>query len=255
MKALPRLLLCSCLVLGCVLSVCASSGFGGDKEIKLRVVVFGAHPDDPESGCGGLIALLTRAGHEVIVGYATCYRGDRKIGGEPEAVVRRREATAACKLLGAKPHFFDYAHEKLVADQATLEAVSAWLDQVQPDVVVTHWPLDTHPNHHVTSSLVWQCYLRQKKWSLYFFEVMTDQQTLLFRPDLYLDIGSVRDMKHKALACHQSQKPEEVWAVHEAMHRRRGKKCGVAYAEAYTLAGRAENGSTLPLAFLQPRNP
>lgn len=44
---------------------------------KLRVVVFGAHPDDPESGCGGLIALLRKAGHEVVVGYATCYRGDR----------------------------------------------------------------------------------------------------------------------------------------------------------------------------------
>src|SRR5947209_4085870 len=38
---------------------------------NLRVVIFGAHPDDPESGCGGLIALLTKSGHEVIVAYAT----------------------------------------------------------------------------------------------------------------------------------------------------------------------------------------
>jgi LmbE family N-acetylglucosaminyl deacetylase len=92
---------------------------------KLRVVVFGAHPDDPESGCGGLIALLTKGGHEVVVAYATCYRGLRKVGGEPEAAVRRREAAEACRVLGARPHFFDYAHEKLTADAATLQAVAA----------------------------------------------------------------------------------------------------------------------------------
>lgn len=69
---------------------------------KLRVVVLGGHPDDPESGCGGLIAILAQAGHDVRVGYTTCFRGDRKIGGEPEAIVRRREATAACKILLAK---------------------------------------------------------------------------------------------------------------------------------------------------------
>jgi len=51
-----------------------------DLPKKLRVVVFGAHPDDPESGCGGLIALLTQAGHEVVVAYATCYRGEGRHG-------------------------------------------------------------------------------------------------------------------------------------------------------------------------------
>lgn len=249
MKALRGVLLVAGLVLGMGLPGGAAAGPAAGRD-KLRVVVFGAHPDDPESGCGGLIALLTKAGHEVVVAYATCYRDDRKIGGEPEAVVRRREAAAACKLLGAKPHFFDYAHEKLFADRATLEAVGAWLREVQPDVVVTHWPLDTHPNHHVTSSLVWQNYLGQGKWGLYFFEVMTDQQTLNFRPELYLDIGSVRDLKKKALACHQSQKPDAIWDVHEAMHRRRGRECGVAYAEAYILAGGAKGRPRLPLPFL-----
>lgn len=33
---------------------------------RLKVVVFGGHPDDPESGAGGLVAILTRQGHEVI---------------------------------------------------------------------------------------------------------------------------------------------------------------------------------------------
>jgi LmbE family N-acetylglucosaminyl deacetylase len=217
---------------------------------KVRVVVFGAHPDDPESGCGGLIALLTRAGHEVTVAYATCYRGGRKIGAESEARVRRREAEAACKLLGARPHFFDYAHEKLFADRATVQAISAWLREVRPDVVVTHWPLDTHPNHHVTASLVWQAYLQSDAaWGLYFFEVMTNQQTLGFHPGLYLDVGPVMGLKEKALACHRSQHPEGIWRVHEAMGRQRGSECGVTFAEAYLRAEPARGRPTLPLVF------
>src|SRR5579883_2616868 len=72
------------------------------KGKKLRVGIVGAHPDDSESGCGGLLALLTQQGHEVVVGYLTCFRSDRKVGDEPEATVRRREAVAACQILGAK---------------------------------------------------------------------------------------------------------------------------------------------------------
>jgi LmbE family N-acetylglucosaminyl deacetylase len=224
-----------------------------EKNRKLRVVVFGAHPDDPESGCGGLIALLTRAGHEVIVAYATCFRGERKIGGQPEGLVRRREATAACEILGARPHFFDYAHEKLVADDATLDAVAAWLKKVRPGIVVTHWPLDTHPNHHVTSSLVWRCYLRDTTWNLYFFEVMTDQQTKGFRPELYLDIASVREIKKKACFRHESQQPEGFWAVHDKMQRHRGEECGVKYAEAYFLVEPRKGAPLLPVTFLNRR--
>jgi LmbE family N-acetylglucosaminyl deacetylase len=217
---------------------------------KFRVAVVGAHPDDPESGCGGLMALLTREGHKVVADYLTCYRGGRKIGEEPEAAVRQREATAACQILGARPHSFDYAHEKLFADAVTVEAVAAWLKKVQPDVVVTHWPLDTHPNHHVTSSLVWQCYLRDAPWGLYFFEVMTDRQSLGFRPNLYLDIEPVRDLKRRALDSHKSQNPDAIWEAHDFMHRRRGKEAGVNYAEAFVRADTTKERPKLPVTFL-----
>jgi N-acetylglucosamine malate deacetylase 1 len=221
---------------------------------KLRVVVFGAHCDDPESGAGGLIASLSRAGHEVFVGYATSFRGDRKVNGEPEAVVRQREAAAACKVLGGTPKFFPYAHEKLVADAETVKTVSAWLAEVKPDIVVAHWPLDTHPNHHVVGSLVWQCYQRAGGWNLYFFEVMTGQQTLAFQPDLYLDIGPVRDIKRQACFCHQSQHPEGWWAVHEQMHQRRGAECGAKCAEAYLLVEPKPGCPLLPGLANQPKN-
>jgi LmbE family N-acetylglucosaminyl deacetylase/dienelactone hydrolase len=217
---------------------------------RLRIVVFGGHPDDPESGAGGLIATLAGQGHEVLCAYGTAYRGDRRFFGRPEAEVRREEATAACKVLGATPKFFPYAHETLVADEATLEEVSAWLEAVKPDIVVTHWPLDTHPNHHVVSSLVWRCYRRQGGWNLYFFEVMTDQQTIAFEPGLYLDIGPVREIKKRALDEHRSQEPGAIWSAHERMHRRRGAECGVEFGEAYSLVEAKQGCTLLPVKFL-----
>jgi LmbE family N-acetylglucosaminyl deacetylase len=217
---------------------------------RLRVVVFGGHPDDPESGAGGLAALLGRQGHEVILAYGTAFRGGRQFFGRPEGEVRREEATAACKVLGATPKFFPYAHEALTADAEARRAVSEWLDAVKPDIVVTHWPLDTHPNHHTVSSLVWQCYQRKGGWNLYFFEVMTDQQTLAFRPELYLDIAPVLEVKRAALMEHRSQAPESIWEAHDRMHRRRGAECGVARAEAYSLVEPKDGCPKLPVTFL-----
>jgi LmbE family N-acetylglucosaminyl deacetylase len=223
----------------------------GQAARRLRVVVFGAHPDDPESGVGGLAAILSRDGHEVLLAYGTTFRGDRHFFGRPEQDVRCNEASAACKVLGTMPKFFPYAHERLAADHHTLKEVATWLDQVKPDVVLTHWPLDTHPNHNAVSSLVWQCYKRKGGWNLYFFEVMTDQQSIGFRPELYLDIKPVRDLKRQALAQHRSQNPREIWEVHERMHRRRGAECGTEFAEAYTLVEAKEGCPLLPVTFLK----
>lgn len=217
------------------------------EEAPLKVVVFGGHPDDPESGCGGLIATLVAAGHDVHVGYATCFRGDRKINGQPEGDVRRHEAAEACRVLGAHPRFFPYAHQKLVADETTLKDVSEWLNAVKPDAVVTHWPLDMHPNHHVASSLIWQCYQRQGGWHLYFFEVMSGSQTMAFHPDRYLDLAPVLDKKKACLEAHTSQNPAGIWAVHEKMHLARGGECGVDRAEGYLLLEAKSGVRLLPI--------
>jgi N-acetylglucosamine malate deacetylase 1 len=245
--AIRRLPLSIALVAG-ALVLPTAHGFGPQAK-KLTIVVFGGHPDDPESGAGGLIAALTRAGHNVIVAYGTAFRGDRQFFGRPEGGVRRAEASAACQILGATPKFFPYAHEKLTADQETVNAVSAWLGEVKPEIVVTHWPLDTHPNHHAVSSLVWQCYKRQGGWNLYFFEVMTDQQTIAYDPELYLDIGEFRAIKQKALDEHKSQNPASIWQSHEKMHRRRGNECGVTFAEAYSLVEAKDGCPLLPVSF------
>ena len=82
---------------------------------------------------------------------------------------------------------------------------------------------------------------------------MTDRQTQLFRPDLYFDIESVRDLKKKELDRHQSQRPDAIWEAHDAMHRRRGAECGVTYAEGYVQASQRQGRLAIPLSVLSPR--
>ena len=124
---------------------------------KLHVVCVGAHPDDPESGCGGTLARYTQAGHAVTIIYLT--RGEQGIPGKSNqdaAAIRSAEAETACKILGAKPVFagqIDGATE--VNRQRTQEFVALVLAE-QPDVVLTHWPIDTHPDHQAASLLAFR---------------------------------------------------------------------------------------------------
>jgi LmbE family N-acetylglucosaminyl deacetylase len=74
---------------------------------KLKVVVAGGHPDDPETGCGGTMALYSKAGHDVVALYLT--RGEAGILGKTHqeaANIRTAEAGRACEILGARPILF-----------------------------------------------------------------------------------------------------------------------------------------------------
>ena len=98
-------------------------------------------------------------------------------------------------------------------------------------------------------------YKRQGGWNLYFFEVMTGEQTIGFEPELYLRHRSDRDVKKRSLDEHKSQEPEEIWQAHEQMHRRRGAECGVEFAEAYKLVEAKEGCPRLPVKLLNEKEP
>src|ERR1700722_1425387 len=75
-----------------------------DGRRKLRVVVTGGHPGDPEYGCGGTIARYTDQGHEVVLLYLN--RGDpAETPSRPASEVRATEAEQACEILKARPVF------------------------------------------------------------------------------------------------------------------------------------------------------
>src|SRR5579884_1685510 len=85
------------------LAAAASSDAAGR---RLRVVVTGGHPGDPEYGCGGTVARYSDAGHQVMMlylnrGQKTCPESE----GDEGARVRVAEANRACEILGAHPVF------------------------------------------------------------------------------------------------------------------------------------------------------
>jgi LmbE family N-acetylglucosaminyl deacetylase len=203
---------------------------------KLKVVVMGGHPDDPETGCGGLIKLLTRAGHEVKIAYLT--RGEAGIPGTSHgdaAAIRTKEALQACQILGGEAMFLGQIDGDTVVNRSEYEKMFQFLEQEAPDLILTHWPIDTHRDHRACSALAYAAWMRlEKRADLYFYEVLSGHQTQNFVPTDYVDIGPVRAIKHEACFAHKSQKIAENYADdHGKMEEFRGFEGNVKYAEAF----------------------
>jgi LmbE family N-acetylglucosaminyl deacetylase len=215
----------------------------------LKVVCVGAHPDDPESGCGGTLARYAALGHAVTIVYLT--RGERGIEGkslDEAARIRTAESEAACRLLGAKPVFFGQIDGATEVTRAQVESMTRLLATERPDVLLTHWPVDTHMDHQVASMLTIRAWMSRgsEGGALYFFEVDTGSQTEGFFPNTYVDVSDVVEKKKAALFAHVSQDGQGIWREHhEVMTAWRGREMGVAGAEAFVHLSR-DHSSPLP---------
>jgi LmbE family N-acetylglucosaminyl deacetylase len=205
------------------------------QNIKLKVFCVGGHPDDPESGCGGTLAKLSAAGHDVNILYLT--RGEAGIDGKSNteaANIRTKEAEAACRILNAKPHFLGQIDGATVFNAEWIKKMIDFMQNEQPDLVFAHWPIDSHPDHQVAGLLTMQALKAKKKFQLYFYEVCAGAQTVTFHPTDYVDITSTQEIKRKALYCHVSQDPPGIYACgHEIMEKFRGTEAGVKAAEGF----------------------
>lgn len=204
-------------------------------KARLKIVVVGGHPDDPESGCGGAMAMYASLGHDVTALYLT--RGETGIRGKSKdetASIRTREAIKACEILGARPLFAGQVNGSTEVNAARYQEFQELLAAREPELVLVHWPIDSHRDHRVASLLVydaWQAARRQ--FSLFYFEVMTGTQTQNFAPTHYVDITATEKKKRDACYAHQSQNPEDFYSHHDLMNRFRGRECGVSFAEAF----------------------
>src|ERR1700733_3885889 len=83
---------------------------------KLKVIVAGGHPGDPEYGCGGTVARLTNLGHQVVLLYLNN-------GAWPptDAATRTAEAKKACDVLKATPAFAGQMNGHAIVDNQHYE--------------------------------------------------------------------------------------------------------------------------------------
>ena len=199
----------------------------------VKIVVTGGHPGDPECGCGGSIARYTDAGHNVVLLYLN--RGEGFCGGAPLdrcAGIRTQEAQNACRILKARAVFADQIDGRAILDASHYDSFARILDAERPEIVFTHWPVDSHRDHRAVSALVLDAWLKSgKKFALYYYEVADD--TLTFAPKEYIDISMVEERRHAACYAHSSQKPDQWYPKQFEITRRRGTESGFAQAEAF----------------------
>lgn len=200
---------------------------------RLKVVVTGGHPGDPECGCGGTVARYTDLGHEVTLFYMN--RGEgycNGAGARPCGEVRTAEAREACRILKARPLFFEQYDGRAVVDNAHYEEFRRVLDAQKADIVFAQWPIDRHRDHRALSMLVLDAWLRGgKKFALYFYEVTDD--TMMFSPVDFVDISDVESRRRAACYAHASQQPDKWYPNQVKLTRFRGSESGFSQAEAF----------------------
>ena len=129
-----------------------------------KAMLIGAHPDDPETGCGGTIMVLKKAGYEVVVVYMT--RGEAGVPGwshEKSSATRMKEAKEACKVMGVRPIFLTQIDGNAEVNKERYAEMKEVIEKENPQMVFTHWPIDSHRDHRICSILTYDAW-RQLKY-------------------------------------------------------------------------------------------
>lgn len=185
---------------------------------SLRILVFGAHPDDCDIKAGGTAALYRQAGHTVkFVSVTNGESGHQRLSGTELAEIRRSEALAAGNALDLEYEVLNHRDGYL---QPTIEArfeIIRLIRTFEPDLILTHRPNDYHPDHRYSSQLVCDAAymvtvppivpdvpaLRKNPVIAYLSDHFT--RPYPFSPTVVVDVEPVWDQLINALDCHRSQ--------------------------------------------------
>jgi LmbE family N-acetylglucosaminyl deacetylase len=202
---------------------------------KLKVMVTGGHPGDPEYGCGGTIARYADQGHDVALVYLN--RGEKSCPETPAdaaANVRVAEAKRACEILKARPLFAGQCDGHAVVDAVRYDEFRKLIEGERPDVLFTHWPIDGHRDHRAISMLAYDAWMAMgKKFAFYYYEVSDGEDTLMFQPTDFVDITATEGRKRLACYAHASQAPDKFYELQSRVTRFRGLESGYEQAEGF----------------------
>ena len=183
----------------------------------MRVLAFGAHPDDVEFRCAGTLAKCAARGDEIYVCVATNGNiGSFRKSKTEIAAIRKKEAQNACDLIGAKLIWLDEDDEFLFDNEKTrLKFIDA-VRIARPDLIFAPpYYRDYNPDHDITGYLAFIARINaaiqlietehppiEKKAPIFFCTPMGSNN---FVPEYYVDITETMEIKKKMFLCHESQ--------------------------------------------------
>jgi len=163
MKRISLLAFCR-LASGCLLGITLALAPGFEKKSaalpqsddgKLRIIAFGAHPDDCEIQVGGVGAMWAAKGHHVkLVSVTNGDIGHWREAGGPLAMRRKKEVEEASRILGTNVEVLDNHDGELTPTLENRRAIIRLIRQWKADLVLGPRPNDYHPDHRYTGILV-----------------------------------------------------------------------------------------------------
>lgn len=214
------------------------------------ILGIGAHYDDCVFGISGILLKALRQHHRVVVlALIGDYSNWKPAQGRERQIVDGTVRIA--KEYGVEMRFLDFAEMKFGVTDATTRVVADAVADVAPDVALTLWPNDQHPDHEMAarlSKIAVRYADRLIEGTRRFVPVQRLYQfdngprhTVGFEPNAFVDVSEEWPTaiewlgKLMALLRNQPFDPAAVDAAQsakEALARYRGETCGVKYAEA-----------------------
>ncbi|MCB1022522.1 MAG: PIG-L family deacetylase, partial [Acidobacteria bacterium] len=122
---------------------------------QLRIIAFGAHPDDCEIKASGVAAKWAAMGHKVkFVAVTNGDIGHFQSAGGPLANRRSAEVQACAEILGIEAEVLDNHDGELMPTLENRKKIARLIREWQADVVLSPRPNDYHPDHRYTAILV-----------------------------------------------------------------------------------------------------
>ena len=175
--------------------------------MAIKVLAMGAHPDDMELEAGGTLAKFAKKGYEVYLliltsGAYTDMKGKSYSDGQ-----LKKEATIASEILGVKKViFFDYATTKLPNSGEIISRVDAIVDEIEPDIFISHHPFDSHQDHKAAADIMFAVSRQGRVKNVLSGSTLPYRPNVFaFRPQFFVDISGTLETKLKAIRAYESQ--------------------------------------------------
>jgi LmbE family N-acetylglucosaminyl deacetylase len=218
----------------------------------LRIIAFGAHPDDAELKAAGVAALWAAAGHKVkFVATTNGDVGHFAMAGGPLAKRRTAEVAECAKILGIENEVLDIHDGELMPTLENRRTIARLIRNWQADIVMGHRPYDYHPDHRYTGVLLDDSAVLvvapffvpdsppTARNPVYMYYSDNFQDPRPFTPTVVVDIGAAADKKWKCVSAMPSQFGDK-----DSWQARTGAKVPTAdkEREAYLLEGVRRRG-------------